>query len=96
MCKGKSIGSSGELGFDEARRIRLSTSDERTQKTSKRMLSETNGVIFREYQSGRFAAAGENFRINPDIKVVMEVKNPVEYMSWRAVGSVKIFLSRCP
>lgn len=60
------------------------------------MLPKANGVIFRECHSGRFAAAGENFRVNPDIKVVMEVKKPVEYVSWRAVETVKIFLSRCP
>jgi len=59
------------------------------------VLSETNGVIFREYHCGRFAAAGKNFRINPDIKVMVEVKKPVEYMSWRTAGRVKI-LSRCP
>lgn len=70
------------------------SSDER-QKLLKIMLSETSGVIQRIAQK-QISHSRKNLRINPDIKVVMEVKKPVEYMSWRAGVSVKIFLSQLP
>lgn len=44
-----------ELVLDEARR-RLISSDERTL-FPKRMLPDTNGMVFREYYSGKFSIA---------------------------------------
>lgn len=78
MCKGKSINSSGELGFDKTRG-RLSLLRLEDTKLLKKMLSETSGVIQRIAQK-QISHSRRKLRINSDIKVVMEVKKPVEYM----------------
>lgn len=59
------------------------------------MFSEISGVIQRISQK-HISYCRRKLRINPDIKVLMEVKKFAEYMSLRAVGSVKAFLSQLP
>lgn len=94
LCKGKSIASSGELVFDKTRR-RLSLLWWEDMKLLMIMFSEISGVIQRIAQK-HISYSRRKLRINPDIKVLMEVKKFAEYMSLRAAGSVKAFLSQLP